>query len=95
MAGGRHDNDARSVSMVDSTHERLKKTMVHPRVTTTIASQIHPSSPVKFSMKVLVFGWMPFKGDILPESKREWSRSCVGFCRRRKTVDDGRRQQMA
>ncbi|KAG5393269.1 hypothetical protein IGI04_023232 [Brassica rapa subsp. trilocularis] len=32
--------------MVDSTHERLKKTMVHPRVTTTIASQIHPSSPV-------------------------------------------------
>ncbi|KAF3590151.1 hypothetical protein F2Q69_00030149 [Brassica cretica] len=30
---------------VDSTHERLKKMMVHPLVTTTIASQIHPSSP--------------------------------------------------
>ncbi|KAF2553353.1 hypothetical protein F2Q68_00033734 [Brassica cretica] len=50
---------------------------------------------------------MPFKGDILSESKREWSRICAGLCRRRKTmtrkgelveefvmVDDGRGYHM-
>ncbi|WZZ70338.1 hypothetical protein YC2023_081708 [Brassica napus] len=29
---------------------------------------------------------MPFKGDILSESKKEWSRICAGLCRRRKTM---------
>ncbi|KAF3564454.1 hypothetical protein DY000_02016232 [Brassica cretica] len=49
-----------------STHERLKKTMVHPLVTTTIASYIHPSSLGSCSHNE-------------PDLKRELSRSYVGF----------------
>ncbi|KAL0733543.1 hypothetical protein Bca4012_009753 [Brassica carinata] len=59
--------------------------MVHPLTTTTITSQIHPSSPGSCSHKNSLSLARFHSKEVSrrspnePESKREWSQSCVGF----------------